>query len=61
MIIWGLNDPGANVKLGLDLLKIVGTSVPRSQLQVINEAGHFVFREQPEEFNRSVLNFVKNS
>ena len=61
LIIWGLNDPSANVQLGVSLLKIVGASVPRSQLHVINEAGHFVFREQPEEFNRSVLNFVKNS
>ncbi len=61
LIIWGLNDPSANVKLGLNLMQIVGKSEPRSQFHVINEAGHFVYREQPEEFNRSVLNFVKNS
>ncbi|MCH8022716.1 MAG: alpha/beta hydrolase [Thaumarchaeota archaeon] len=61
LIIWGMNDPSANVKLGLSLLQIVAASSHRTQFHVINEAGHFVFREQPEEFNRSVLNFVKNS
>jgi len=61
LIIWGLNDPSANVKLGLNLMQIVGKSEHRSQFHVINEAGHFVYREQPDEFNRSVLNFVKNS
>ncbi len=61
LIIWGMNDPSANVKLGLNLMQIVGASAHRSQFHVINEAGHFCYREQPAEFNRSVLNFVKNS
>ncbi len=58
-MVWGLNDPSASVKLGMDLLQLIGSVVDRTQLHVVNHAGHYLFRERPEEFHRLVISFVK--
>jgi pimeloyl-ACP methyl ester carboxylesterase len=31
---------------------------PHVRMMVINQAGHFHYREYPEEFNRNVINFI---
>ena len=59
LIVWGLNDPSASVKLGLDLLQLIGPVVDRTQLHVFNHAGHYLFREYPEELHSLIVNFVK--
>lgn len=61
LITWGFNDPSAGVRLGLHLMEIIGAKVPRSHLHVFNEAGHHVYREHPDDFNRVVTTFTKMS
>lgn len=58
LIVWGLNDPSAPVKLGLDLIRLIGSVVDRTRFHVINHAGHYVFREHPQEFHRLIMDFV---
>jgi hypothetical protein len=41
------------------LFEIIADSNPRSQMLVINEAGHFCYREQPEVFNQIITGFVR--
>ena len=59
LIVWGLNDPSAPVKLGLDLARLIGSVVDRTRFHVINQAGHYVFREHPRELHRLINDFVK--
>ncbi len=58
LVIWGYNDVSALLTLhGLPLFSRIAARTPRSELHVINEAGHYVFREQPEAFARAVSTF----
>lgn len=41
------------------LLREVGKLIPRARLAIINDAGHSANWEQPEAFNRAVLNFLR--
>ncbi|MBI4525826.1 MAG: alpha/beta hydrolase [Deltaproteobacteria bacterium] len=59
LIVWGLNDPSAPVKLGLDLVRLIGSVVDRTRFHVINHAGHYVFREHPGELHRLIIDFVR--
>jgi pimeloyl-ACP methyl ester carboxylesterase len=60
-IFWGYNDPTSRFDGGLELLRLIGEHNRRTFLHVINEAGHFVFREQPEQFNASLARFVRTT
>jgi 2-hydroxy-6-oxonona-2,4-dienedioate hydrolase len=59
LLVWGYNDPTALLKRGHALFEIIADSNPRSQMHVINEAGHFCYREQPEVFNQIITGFVR--
>lgn len=61
LIIWGLNDVPAPIRLGLDLSQRIGSVVARTQFHAFNQAGHYVYREHPQEMNQLVVNFVKHS
>ena len=61
LIVWGLNDPSAPVKLAMDLLGIIASSVERTQLHIFNGAGHYAFREHAEEMNRLIAGFVSET
>lgn len=52
LLIWGYNDPTAPVSMAHELYKLIAQRQPRTRLHIINEAGHFTYREQPEAFNR---------
>ncbi len=58
LIVWGLDDPSAPVKLGMDLLGIVASAVERTQLHIFNAAGHYAFREHAQELNQLISSFV---
>ncbi len=58
LTIWGLNDPSAPLKLSFDLAQMISPHVPRFQLNIFNQAGHYSFREHPEEFNQVVTTFI---
>lgn len=60
LIIWGVNDQSSPMKLGLDLLQVIGAVVPRTEFHAFNQAGHYVFREHAGQVNQLITNFVKS-
>ena len=58
LLYWGFNDPSALVSRGLELFDVIGAKNPRTQMIIINKAGHQNAREKPEEFNYNVINFI---
>ncbi len=58
-IIWGYNDPTAVVERGLELFDMFARHERRAQFHVINESGHFPFKEHPERFNALLDRFVR--
>lgn len=60
LIVWGADDPAAPLEsAGLDVMRLIFAAVPKSQMCVLNRAGHFCFREQPEAFAAAVTDFIK--
>ena len=57
LVIWGRNDPMADYELGLQFFDIAAASAARSELIVINQAGHSPMVEYPEIFNEAVTGF----
>jgi 2-hydroxy-6-oxo-6-(2'-carboxyphenyl)-hexa-2,4-dienoate hydrolase len=58
MLVWGYNDPTAQLKRGHVLFELIADSNPKSEMHIINEAGHFCYREQPQAFNSIIEAFV---
>lgn len=58
LLYWGRNDPSAMLRNGLALFDIIAEKNPRLRMVIANHAGHFHYREYPQEFNRNVINFV---
>jgi pimeloyl-ACP methyl ester carboxylesterase len=58
LLVWGYNDPTALLKRGQALFELIADSNPRSEMHIINRAGHFCYREQPEIFNQVVGGFI---
>jgi 2-hydroxy-6-oxonona-2,4-dienedioate hydrolase len=59
IVIWGFNDPTAPYFLGVNLMETLAKVVDRSELHILNHAGHFVFAEHPAEVTRLITGFVK--
>ncbi len=60
LLVWGYNDPAAKLDpVGMEALQLIMPNVPRSQMVILNQAGHFCFREQPAAFNAAVTRFVR--
>ena len=58
LLIWGYNDPTAELKRGQMLFELIADVSPKSEMHIINRAGHFCYREQPETFNQVIKGFV---
>ncbi len=56
---WGANEPTAMLRGQLGLLDIIGAKNSRVQMIVMNDAGHFMYREHPEQFIHDVTGFVE--
>jgi len=59
LLIWGYNDPTAALKRGQLLFELIAESNPDSAMHVLNRAGHFCYREQPEAFNHVIKGWVE--
>ena len=55
---WGENDASAQLKGELALYDIIASKNTRAQLFVFNNAGHFMYREHPAEFNAMLLTWI---
>jgi pimeloyl-ACP methyl ester carboxylesterase len=60
LIIWGADDRSSPMKLGIDLLRVIGAVVPRTEFHAFNQAGHYVFREHAHQVNQLIANFIKS-
>jgi pimeloyl-ACP methyl ester carboxylesterase len=58
-LIWGLNDPTAPVDMCRALFDLCALRESKTQMHIINQAGHFSFREHPEEFNACLTGFIE--
>jgi len=58
LIYWGYNDPSAVISRGMDLFDVISEKNPRTRMFIVNKAGHFHYREYPEEFNRNIIEFI---
>lgn len=59
MLVWGYNDPTALLKRGQALFELIADNNPQAEMHIINQAGHFCYREQPETFNQVIRGFVE--
>lgn len=60
LVLWGADDPSAPLPLAHALRELLQPRTPRLELQVIPDAGHYVFREQPALFARLVSGFCES-
>ncbi len=59
LLYWGTNDPQAPAAgEGMAFLDVLAEQHPKVRMIIVNEAGHFHFREYPEEFNHNVIAFT---
>ncbi len=58
LLYWGKNDPSAIPAVGLALFDLIAEKNSRVRMLIVNNVGHFHYRERPEEFTRNVVNFV---
>ncbi|HYG44968.1 MAG TPA: alpha/beta fold hydrolase [Bordetella sp.] len=56
-IVWGYNDRTAVLERGMELFRMVARHQHDAQFHVINESGHFPFREHPAQFNALLARF----
>ena len=59
LLVWGYNDPTAALKRGQYLFELIARRTPMAEMHVINHAGHFCYREQPQTFNHLIRGFVE--
>lgn len=57
-IIWGKNDPTASLEQGWVLWDLIAKHRSDAQFHIINQAGHFSYREHPKQFNELIHAFV---
>jgi pimeloyl-ACP methyl ester carboxylesterase len=57
-VVWGFNDRTAVIERGIELFELIAAHERRAQFHVINQSGHFPFREHPDRFNRLLAGFV---
>ncbi len=58
LIIWGYNDPSATYDMGVDLFKLISSSVDQAQLHFFNKCGHAPFRVYPQAVTELMVSFV---
>jgi pimeloyl-ACP methyl ester carboxylesterase len=57
-IVFGNNDPTVATEGAFDIFDLVAPHQRRTEAHIINEAGHFSYREHPERFNALLGGFV---
>jgi 2-hydroxy-6-oxonona-2,4-dienedioate hydrolase len=60
LVMWSYNDPSATMeRCGIPCLNLILPNVPQSEMHILNRAGHYTFREQPEAFVNGVVDFIE--
>ncbi len=55
---WGKADQNAQLRGELGLFDIIGAKNSRVKMVIFNQAGHFPYREYPEQFNQDLTTFI---
>jgi 2-hydroxy-6-oxo-6-(2'-carboxyphenyl)-hexa-2,4-dienoate hydrolase len=55
---WGQKDPTAQMRGELGLFDIIGAKNPNVKMVILNQAGHFPYREYPDQFNQDLIGFI---
>jgi len=55
---WGKADPTSKLRGQLGLFDIIGARNAKVKMVILNEAGHFPYREYPEQFNQDLIGFI---
>jgi 2-hydroxy-6-oxonona-2,4-dienedioate hydrolase len=58
LVVWSRNDLTAPVTMALELFQLLAKKEPRTELHLLNGAGHYCYRERAREFNRTLLDFL---
>jgi pimeloyl-ACP methyl ester carboxylesterase len=58
LLYWGRNDPSAVIANGWALFDVLAAKNPKVRMITVNQAGHFHFREYPDEFDDNVIHFI---
>lgn len=58
LLYWGKNDPSAILPIGLALFDMISEHDKRAEMIIVNDAGHFHFREHPKDFAGNVTQFL---
>lgn len=62
LLMWGFNDPSATIdRCGKPAIDQFFPVVEKCEMHIFNQAGHYCFREQPEAFAETLLNFIDRS
>ena len=59
-VIWGFDDRTAVIERGIELYHLFARHERRALFHVINQAGHFPFREHPARFNALIRRWVES-
>lgn len=60
MLFWAAQDPTAPLNSGHEFFRMLAHRQPRTQMHVVNRAGHFAHREQPQVFQRVLTEFLES-
>jgi len=63
LLYWSRNDPNSvigetPVTEATALFDVIGEKNPKVRLLLVNKAGHFHYRERPDEFNWNIISFI---
>jgi pimeloyl-ACP methyl ester carboxylesterase len=59
LLVWARDDATYPLERSMALFDILAEHNPSVQTLMMNDAGHYAFREKPDEFNFAVIRFVK--
>ena len=58
LMIWGYNDPSATYDMGVDLFRLISSSVDQAQVHFFNSCGHAPYKEYPQATTELMVSFV---
>ena len=58
LLVWSRNDLTAPVPMALTMFQLLARKQPRTELHLLNAAGHYCYRERATEFNRALFEFL---
>ncbi len=58
VIDWGIDEPLASLKVQKSMFEAIAAKDRRAKLVILNDSGHFMYREHVDRFNRDLMGFL---